>query len=114
MLHLLNSSVAAERDDSTSVVEIRVEASGHLLLTEDVRHRLGIQPGDALLLDVTNDGILIWTREMAARALVDLVSRSVPPSTSLVDELSRMCRADATAVREQARATPMRSQRGGR
>jgi AbrB family looped-hinge helix DNA binding protein len=108
-LVLLDFGITDRTGDVVPTVEVKVETNGRVLLPADVRRKLGVQPGDTLLLDVTDDGILLWTREMAARGLRDLVSRSVPAKTSLVDELSRMRR-----VEEATLDIPVASARGRR
>ena len=111
-LMLLDSGITDRTGDFVATVEVKLEANGRVLLPADVRRKLGIQPGDTLLLDVNDDGILLWTREMAARGLKDLVSRSVPAETSLVDELSRMRRADEAALDSRTATVRGRRKRG--
>ena len=111
-LVLLYFGITDRNGDVMATVELKLEANGRVLLPADVRRKLGIQPGDSLLLDVNDDGILLWTREMAARGLRDLVSRSVPSETSLVDELSRMRRADEAALDSGAATVRGRRKRG--
>ena len=109
---LLDSGITDRTGDVVATVEVKLEANGRVLLPADVRRKLGIQPGDTLLLDVNDGGILLWTREMAARGLKDLVSRSVPAETSLVDELSRMRRADEAALDSGTTTVQRRRKRG--
>ena len=109
---LLEFGITDRKGDVVATVEVKLEANGRVLLPADVRRKLGIQPGDTLLLDVNDGGILLWTREMAARGLKDLVSRSVPAETSLVDELSRMRRADEAALDSGTTTVRPRRKRG--
>ena len=111
-LALLVSGNTDRIGDVVATAEVKLEANGRVLLPADVRRKLGIQPGDTLLLDVNDDGILLWTREMAARGLKDLVSRSVPAETSLVNELSRMRRADEAALDSRTATVRGRKKRG--
>ena len=111
-LMLLDFGIPDRTGDAVPTVEVKVEANGRVLLPADVRRKLGLQPGDTLLLDVTDDGILLWTRQMAARSLRDLVSRSVPAKISLVDELSRMRRADEETLDGRSAPARVRRKRG--
>ena len=92
---LLDSGLTDRTGDVVATVEVKLEANGRVLLPADVRRKLGIQPGDTLLLDVNDGGILLWTREMAARGLKDLVSRSVPAETSLVELHAKRIRGES-------------------
>ncbi|MES2177026.1 MAG: AbrB/MazE/SpoVT family DNA-binding domain-containing protein [Gemmatimonadota bacterium] len=95
-------------------VEVRLEANGRVLLPAEVRHRLGLKPGDTLLLDVTADGILLWTREMAARELQAAVSRALPQNVSLLDELKALRRAEDRSLDVAATVAPTVRRRGKR
>ena len=48
----------------------------------DVPRRLGLRLADTLLIDVTDYGRLLWTREKAATGREKLALKSVPPRTS--------------------------------
>ena len=95
-------------------IEVKLESNGRVLLPAEVRRALGVQPGDTLLLDVGEEGILLWTRDMAGRGLQALVSRSVPAGASLVDELSMMRRADDATLDPSAIAPRVKAKRGKR
>ena len=114
MLHLLSNANPSVRDASMSAVEVTLDASGHVLLPDDVRQILGAHPGVALLLDVTDDGVLLWTRGMAARALVGLVSECAPTASALVCELAALRGADVPPASRQTNDTPARAQRARR
>lgn len=111
-LVLLDFGITDRTGDTVATVELKLEANGRVLLPADVRRKLGVHPGDTLLLDVTDVGILLWTREMAARGLKDLVARSVPAETSLVDELSRMRRVEEATLGRRTGPARKRSTRG--
>ncbi|CAN5913710.1 hypothetical protein BH11GEM2_BH11GEM2_20700 [soil metagenome] len=100
--------------NAIDAVEVRLERDGRVILPVDVRQRLGIQPGDTLLMDVTDQGVLLWTREMATRELRQLVSANVPAGASLVAELRLIRRDDASVAEQPPQATPARTARGRR
>lgn len=91
---LLDFCIPARPGDIMAPVEVKLEANGRVLLPAEVRRKLDIKPGDTLMLDVRADGILLWTRAMAARDLQAAVSRSVPAAASLVGELSELRRTE--------------------
>lgn len=95
-------------------IEVKLEANGRVLLPADVRRKLGVQPGDTLLLDVSDNGILLWTRDMAGLGLQELVSRSVPAGVSLVDELKRMRHADDATLDTSVKKKPRSKARRGK
>ena len=97
---LLSSDWRDRPGDAMTAVAVKLDHDGRIFLPVDLRRRLGVQPGDTLLVDVTDEGMLLWTREMAGNALQGLVSGSVPAATSLVSEL-RLLRHDEGAVVEQ-------------
>lgn len=56
-------------------IEVKVEGNGRILLPVDVRRQLGVKPGDVLLLELSDEGVRLWTRAMAARELQALAPR---------------------------------------
>ena len=64
-----------------------------------------------LLVDMTDGGMLVWTREVAANALQGLVSGSVPAATSLGGELRLMQRDEGITVERHSRGNASRSAR---
>ena len=95
-----------------SAVEVKVEHDGRIFLPADLRQCLAVHPGDTLLVDVTDEGMLMWTRELATATLQGMVSGSVPASTSLVSELRLMRHDESVTVERQSRAHSSRSAHG--
>ncbi len=94
------------------MMRVRLEANGRVLLPAEVRRRLGVSPGDTLLLDVDATGIHLWTLAMAIRALQDAVAAQVPAGVSLVDDLLQMRRAESAKL-ETAGSAPLPKVRRG-
>jgi AbrB family looped-hinge helix DNA binding protein len=92
MMFLLPSDTPVSPGDAMAAFEVKVDHDGRILLPSDLRQCLGIQPGNTVLVDITDEGMLLWTRAMAGTALQGLVSGSVPAATSLVSELRLMRR----------------------
>ena len=81
-----------EHNNSYSVV---IGDRGRLVLPAAVRERLGIQPGDRLILTVEPDGTLraVGARELARRA--QGMFKQIAPDRSLADELIEERREEA-------------------
>src|SRR3982751_1932323 len=87
MMFLLPSHRPDSVGDAIAAVEVKVENDGRIFVPADLRQRLGVKPGDTLLVDVTDEGILFWTRAMAADALQGLVPRSGRKASPPVSDL---------------------------
>lgn len=72
---------------------VRIDGRGRLVLPADVRRRLGVQPGDDLLVSEEADGALrLESRASAARTLIGLAGSS--GDGSAVEELRAQRRRD--------------------
>jgi AbrB family looped-hinge helix DNA binding protein len=72
---------------------VRLDERGRLQLPADLRHRLGMQGGDELVVFDERDGVLLLASpEAAARTLIGLVK---PGERSAVDELADLRREEA-------------------
>ena len=82
-LALLVFGITDRTGDAVATVEVKLEANGRVLLPADVRRKLGIQPGDTLLLDVDDDA----GTGLAAEGLFDVARPVVAPGAeALVGE----------------------------
>jgi AbrB family looped-hinge helix DNA binding protein len=70
-----------------NAIPVHVGAKGRVVLPAVFRHSLGLEEGDELLARVEGRGIVLEPRGAAVERLRELVRASVPPKTSLVDEL---------------------------
>jgi AbrB family looped-hinge helix DNA binding protein len=109
MMFLLPSESPDSSGDATAAVAVKVEHDGRILLPTDVRRTLGLQPGDTVLVDVTDEGMLLWTREMAGNALQGMIAGRVPGATSLVSELHLMRRKDSVFAEQRPHGHSPRS-----
>jgi bifunctional DNA-binding transcriptional regulator/antitoxin component of YhaV-PrlF toxin-antitoxin module len=91
---------------------VRVDHDGRIFLPADLRRGLAVQSGDTLLVDITDDGMMLWTRQMAADALQRLVAGSVPAHASLVSELRVIRHAESAGTEQAQREHSTRSARG--
>ena len=72
---------------------VRLDERGRLVLPAEIRNRLGLKPGDELLVSEDEGGVLhVSGRMAAARALIGIAG---PSAGSAVDELRELRRQDA-------------------
>lgn len=73
----------------------RLDERGRLLLPAALRRRLGMRPGDDLMVTEEADGVLrVESRRTAAQGLIGLAG---PADHSMVEELRALRRREATA-----------------
>jgi len=70
-----------------SVHRVKLDASGRIVLPSDVRHQLGVNEGDSVLVVGNNNAFRIQTAANALQEAQDYFSSFVPPDVSLVDEI---------------------------
>ena len=66
-----------------------------LIIPAPCRKQLGLQPGQELLIQVTDSGLELTTFDLALKRFQDRVRELVPDDVSLVDELIAERRAEA-------------------
>lgn len=83
----------------------RLDDRGRLVLPVALRRRLGVRPGDELVVSEEADGVLrVESRRAAARTLIGLAGTTVDRST--VEELRTQRRRDSAAEDVRARGSP--------
>lgn len=80
---------------STESTRVRVDAAGRVTLPSDLRHRLGIEPGQELILAEDGQGIHLQTFDQAVLAAQEAFAPYRIPGQSVVDELIRERREEA-------------------
>ena len=65
----------------------KVNEEGRLSIPAECRKRLGITPGQELILQVDGAGLHLLTPELALKQLQDKVAAAVSPGVNLVGEL---------------------------
>jgi len=79
---------------------IRVDSAGRIVIPAEWRTRLGIEPGQEVILSETRDGIQVRTfRQVLAEAQEFFVPYAIP-GKSIVDELIEERRAEARRENE--------------
>ena len=74
---------------SVALSSTRVASGGRIVIPARFRKALGIKPGDEVVLQLEEGGLRVYSQAEALRRLQDRVTESVPPGTSLVEELIR-------------------------
>ncbi|HTU22710.1 MAG TPA: AbrB/MazE/SpoVT family DNA-binding domain-containing protein [Gemmataceae bacterium] len=74
---------------------VRVDTAGRVTLPADLRHKLGIEPGQELILAEDSQGIRLQTFDQAVRAAQEAFAPYRIPGQSIVDELIRERREEA-------------------
>lgn len=66
-----------------------------LVIPAACRKQLGLLPGQEMLLQITEHGLLLYTQDQAVKRLQDWCASHIPADVSLVDELISERRAEA-------------------
>lgn len=74
---------------------VRVDTAGRVTLPAELRHKLGIEPGQELILAEDNQGIRLQTFDQAVRTAQEAFAPYRIPGQSVVDELIRERREEA-------------------
>ena len=80
---------------STESTRVRVDAAGRVTLPAELRHKLGIEPGQELILAEDGQGVRLQTFAQAVRAAQEAFAPYRIPGKSVVDELIRERRDEA-------------------
>jgi AbrB family looped-hinge helix DNA binding protein len=78
------------------VYRAKLNSEYRLVIPAECRRRLGLQPNQEMLLQVSDRGLLLYTHDQALKRLQDWCAAHIPPEVSLVDELIAERRAEAT------------------
>lgn len=77
-------------------VALKIAGNGRVCIPADIRARLGLKEGDALLLDETENGIMLRTRKQAMREARALVRELVAGDDASVGDFIAGKRREAT------------------
>ena len=66
-----------------------------LVIPAACRKQLGLKPGQEMLLQITDKGLLLYTQDQAVKRLQDWCMSHIPADVSLVDELIAERRGEA-------------------
>lgn len=66
---------------------LRVEEDGQIILPDDVRQQLGLQPGDLVAVTDTPEGILVTTRERRVLHALDALGAELHDQGVSLEEM---------------------------
>ena len=78
-----------------TAIKTKLGKGGRVVIPAAYRKRLGIEPGDEIIVSFENGEIKITTVREAVRRAQEIVRRFVPEGVSLVDELIQERRREA-------------------
>ena len=78
------------------MVRTTIGEGGRIVIPVEYRKALGLKPGDSILVDLRNDEIRLVSTRAAIARVQESVRRYVPEGVSLVDELIRERREEAS------------------
>lgn len=74
---------------------VKMDTAGRIVVPAGIRHRLGVDPGDTLVLKEEDGGIRIQTLSQIIAESQAYFRKFIPKGVSLVDELTAERRAEA-------------------
>jgi len=77
-------------------VRVRLGENGGIVIPAEFRRRLGLKPGDPLVLRLDQDGVVIESRWAAVRGAQRMIREQVPKGELLTERLFAMRRAENT------------------
>ena len=78
-----------------AAIKTKLGKGGRVVIPAEYRKRLGIEPGDEIIVSFEDGEIKITTVREAVRRAQEIVRRFVPEGVSLVDELIQERRREA-------------------
>ena len=78
-----------------AAIKTKLGKGGRVVIPAEYRKRLGIEPGDEIIVSFKDGEIKITTVREAVRRAQEIVRRFVPEGVSLVDELIQERRREA-------------------
>jgi len=79
----------------------RLNNNGRIVIPVVIRQRLGLKPGDTLLLRIDGDVLVLESHQARIRRVQESLSRLIPSDRVLSDELIAERRADAKREMEE-------------
>ncbi len=71
------------------------DESGRIVIPADYRKKLGVKPGDQVIVVLEGNSVRLVTKEQAIKEAQEIVGSFVAPDVSLVDELLQDRREEA-------------------
>src|SRR5471030_2567030 len=81
--------------EPATAYDARIDLNGRIVLPAPIRHRLGVGPGDDVVLRVEKDGVRVTSVAAAVKEAQAIVRRHARGGQSAVDDLLEWRRAEA-------------------
>ena len=95
------SRTLAENVIDDKNVTTRINANGRIVIPAEMRQRMGIKPGDTLVLDLDGDILKVEAQQARIRRVQESLRRRIPADRSLSDELIAERREEARREMEE-------------
>jgi AbrB family looped-hinge helix DNA binding protein len=94
----------------TQTFHARLTHDGRVVIPAPLRHRLGLKPGDPIVIDADEDSVRLRSYAQVVKDVQDYFRQFAPPGVSIVNELLAERRAEA--AREEAELAESRKTHG--
>lgn len=91
----------------TDAFHVKLADDGRVVIPASLRHRLGLKPGDPLVIDAEGDVVRVRSAASVLAEVQAYFQRFAPPDVNMVDELIADRRAEA--AKEEAEEMAWRS-----
>ena len=98
----------------TETFHARLTNDGRVVIPAPLRHRLGLKPGDHVVIDAEEDGLRLRSYAQVLKEVQDYFRRFAKPGESIVDELLAERRAEAAREEAEAAEWHKQNERGDR
>jgi AbrB family looped-hinge helix DNA binding protein len=85
----------------TEDIKARINENGRIVIPAQIREKLGLKPGDTLLLRVEGDALFIESQQSRIRRVQERLRRLIPADRVLSDELIAERREEARQEMEE-------------
>jgi AbrB family looped-hinge helix DNA binding protein len=91
------------KDNVTTLkhVKTRLNNNGRIVIPAEIRHQLGLEPGDTVLLSVEGDVLKVESHRTRIRKVQESMRQFIPPGRGLSKELIADRREDAQQEMEE-------------
>jgi AbrB family looped-hinge helix DNA binding protein len=86
---------------SEKYVKSKLNNNGRIVIPAVIRQRMGLKPGDTLLLRIDGDVLVLESQQARIRRVQESLSRLIPADRILSDELIAERRAEAQRETEE-------------
>lgn len=85
---VLKTGKARETVTNSKSVICRINDNGRIVIPAEIRQKMGIQPGDALVLSLDGEVLKVEPQRVRVRRVQESLRRLIPPDRVLSNELA--------------------------